>query len=264
MKRAKCQVKDFGTGFTLIELLVVISIVSLLISILLPALGKARDSARRIRCLSGVRQIGLGTIQYTHDNGDWMPIALGDGNGGKANDVILRNLNSSYTPAGSTVSYPYSFHKIWSQDYVKSHDVAHCPAFVLPTNDSKFNWLLKDLPGVLGVDITRARMSYWYMGYRPFIYSFHYSSNSDVYQQPTVRLGQIWEYGRERQIADTVFLSDVVNSPGASPASQHTANGFATGGNGIRGDLSGQWFHADAVKEVDNYSWQFGMYLVDY
>lgn len=261
-KQSECQFKDSVAGFTLIELLVVISIISLLISILLPALGKARDSARRIRCLTGVRQIGLGTIQYTHDNHDWMPIALGEGSGSTANDVILRNLSSSYTPAGSGVSYPYSFHKIWSQEYVTSHKVAHCPSFTLDTSDSKFKWLYADLPGVLGVDITSARMSYWYMAYRPFIYSFH--SGTAVKGQPTVRLGQRWTYGRDREIADTVFLSDVVNTPGAAPASQHTANGYATGGNGIKGDLSGRWYKADAVKEVDHYDWQSGKYLVDY
>ena len=262
MKRTECQVKNCGAGFTLIELLVVISIVSLLISILLPALGKTRDAAQRVRCLTGVRQIALGTIQYTHDNDDWMPIALGDGNGGTANDVILHNLSSSFTPSGSSVSYPYSFHKIWSQEYVTTHKVAQCPSYTLDTSDSKWKWLYAELPGVLGVDITRARMSYWYMGYRPFVYSFN--CGTTVKGQPTVRLGQRWTYGREREIADTVFLSDVVNTPGSSPAAMHTANGIATGGNGIRGDLSGQWFKGDAVKGVDHYSWQSGKYLVDY
>jgi prepilin-type N-terminal cleavage/methylation domain-containing protein len=60
-------------GFTLIELLVVISIIALLISILLPALGAAKDTARNIQCLSNIRQHGTMLEMYGSDNGGRMP-----------------------------------------------------------------------------------------------------------------------------------------------------------------------------------------------
>ncbi len=60
-------------GFTLIELLVVIAILSILLSILLPALGKARDIARRSICLSNERQIGIAIHAYTVENNDRIP-----------------------------------------------------------------------------------------------------------------------------------------------------------------------------------------------
>lgn len=61
------------SAFTLIELLVVISIISLLIAILLPALGSARATSRRIKCATGQRQVGLAIFMYADDFHDYVP-----------------------------------------------------------------------------------------------------------------------------------------------------------------------------------------------
>ena len=54
--------------FTLMELLVVVAIISILASMLLPALGGAREKARRASCLSDNRQLAMMTFLYTDDN----------------------------------------------------------------------------------------------------------------------------------------------------------------------------------------------------
>ncbi len=64
-------------GFTLVELLVVIGIIAILMSILLPSLGRARAAANSIKCANNLRSIGQGMQIYINTNGGWLPPSYG-------------------------------------------------------------------------------------------------------------------------------------------------------------------------------------------
>lgn len=91
-------------GFTLIELLVVIAIIAILAAILFPVFAKARENARKISCLSNLKQIGIGLVQYGQDYDGYMP-------------------GSQQNVTGGTISWPTIM-----QPYIKNEQVFVCPS----------------------------------------------------------------------------------------------------------------------------------------
>jgi prepilin-type N-terminal cleavage/methylation domain-containing protein/prepilin-type processing-associated H-X9-DG protein len=110
-------------AFTLVELLVVIGIIAVLVSVLLPTLGRAKESANSITCASNLRQLALATTIYTHEN-------------------------RGYFPPG----YDFRDKTYWPvrlQKYVKSTEVYICPSRIMPlvTNTYQANgntWMFWD------------------------------------------------------------------------------------------------------------------------
>jgi prepilin-type N-terminal cleavage/methylation domain-containing protein/prepilin-type processing-associated H-X9-DG protein len=110
-------------GFTLIELLVVIAIIAILASILFPVFARARENARRASCLSNMKQLGLGVMQYVQDYDERFPLTGGE---------------QPYLPPDYPYCYPYTKNpSSWAMDimpYVKSEQIFKCPSDYWSTN----------------------------------------------------------------------------------------------------------------------------------
>ncbi len=78
MSTKQKQSKKVNRTFTLIELLVVIAIIAILAAMLLPALNKAKEQAKSANCLNNMKQIFLGTVNYSDDYDDFIPKSIDD------------------------------------------------------------------------------------------------------------------------------------------------------------------------------------------
>jgi prepilin-type N-terminal cleavage/methylation domain-containing protein/prepilin-type processing-associated H-X9-DG protein len=169
MKRYQTQPRC--SGFTLIELLVVIAIIALLIGILLPALGAARESAQNLKCQANVRSNGQAMNLYASDNKGWLPMIPVESAsnprpsreqridrqgfaGGLAGFYSLKQVGDAQWNSGPVPSadgrgyigappdlffkYPNGKSEAVMAGYMSSFESLHCP---LDRADSYFPWI---------------------------------------------------------------------------------------------------------------------------
>ena len=122
-------------GFTLIELLVVIAVIAVLMAILMPVLGRAKESARRVVCSGQVKQVGIAVLAYTSDYDGRMPTY--NSNTAKSQPYLL---NHSYALYRADPGYigdngellAMKLALLYEGNFIGEPKVFYCPSNIAP------------------------------------------------------------------------------------------------------------------------------------
>ena len=189
-KRKDCQ-NRFSHGFTLIELLVVIAIIALLMSVLVPSLGKVKRLAAAVVCRSNIRSLVMANTAYASEHNDYMVLA--------ASDIYTDNLNR-WHGARETKDDPFDYRCSPLLPYIGDGSVKKCPQKVNFRHGDPWDLDFEDGCGGYGYNMTYLGSQIW-------------AKNFAACGEPT-KLTEIYLSSQKLMFADTAMAK---NDAGGAP-----------------------------------------------
>ncbi len=200
------QRRQHSHAFTLIELLVVISIIALLVALLLPALGKARDAARAAMCLSNHRQMMIAHVSYTAEYRDRLP---------RQNSTVTGQITwwaAQNISVGGGARQSFGLNKLVQTEYIADDHIIICPS----NTNTRVAYADGDSTHpnyTRSADQARGWMNWW-SGYFQRVLASEAGGGNGINKWPTIE---------QVRIDGLRFLGDTLQSGGA----HHDGGNFA-------------------------------------
>jgi prepilin-type N-terminal cleavage/methylation domain-containing protein len=220
-------------AFTLVELLVVIGIIALLIAILLPVLGKAREASQKTVCLSNMRQLGTALQLYASENHDCLPVGYIQEK--QFSYVVNWNNNDLNSPAVAMLGVLVTTNCISPNDG---------KAFYCPTEEDKqFSYNTPNNPWPFGKNPVDPHLTTRGLGHTRFGYMSRPSSDWLCY----TGVYSVDHWTRKAQLGNRAMLADLIYT--RNRVIQRHKKGI----NVLFGNWSGQWVN---LKDFDVSPWR--------